>query len=265
MTRLHRSFVDSRWGQLHLRSIGEGPLPPLVCLHATAYSSLTFAPLMPLLARGRRVIAVDTPGYGDSDGPDEPVPFEHYAQAILEALPALAGPTPVDLFGYHTGALIATGMAVAAPASIDRLVLIGIPFFEGPEHAAWKAKLVHRHALTEDFAQFADRWTYFVTHRTPGLSLHRAYQCFVDELKAYPADWWAHASLFERDIGADLQRVDQPVLVLNPDSALSDASRRAAAVMKCASVVDMPAWKGAIFDLQTVELAGAIDTFLGRE
>ena len=260
---LRRSYVDSRWGQLHLRSIGDGPLPPLICLHATAYSGQTFEPLMPLLAQDRRVIAIDTPGYGESDGPDSPVPFGDYAAAIVESLAAIAD-RPVDVFGYHTGASIAIGMAGLVPAAIERLVLIGIPFFEGDDHAAWRAKLVHRHALTEDFAQFAARWDYFVTQRTPGLTLARAYRCFVNELQAWPNDWWAHASLFDHDARADLTRLTQPVLVLNPDSALAGASRRAAAAMPHAKVIERPEWRGAIFDLSTDALAGDIGAFLKR-
>lgn len=262
---IRRGYVDSRWGQLHFRETGSGPRPALVCLHATAYSSRTFTPLMPVVAGERRVIAIDTPGYGESDGPPSPIAFERYADVIAEAVAPLLDGQAADLLGYHTGALIATEWAAARPASVRRLVLIGIPFFEGDEREPWRAKLVHRHTLDATFDQFAARWDYFVTNRTAGLSLERAYECFVDELKVFPDDWWAHASLFDYDARSRLATVTQPVLVLNPATALAEPSRRAALAMPDATVVEMPALGGAIFDLATDALAERIDAFLQRE
>ena len=72
---MRRAYADSRFGQLHYRALGptagRAVQPTLICLHATAYSGQTFEPLMPWLAHERRVIALDTPGYGQSDGPAE--------------------------------------------------------------------------------------------------------------------------------------------------------------------------------------------------
>ena len=266
---IRKGYVDSRWGQLHYREAGhDASLPgfrPLVCLHATAYSSRTFVPIMQALANGRRVIAIDTPGYGESDGPDAPVPFDAYAEAIAGSLRRLVDDEPIDVFGYHTGASIAIEMAAMAARSIERLVLIGIPFFEGSERDIWRAKLVHRHGLEASFDQFAARWDYFITHRTSGLSLERAFECFVDELRVYPRDWWAHASLFEYDARPRLAAVGHPILVINPTGALAEASRAAARVMPHATVVEMPSLTGAIFDLGTAPLASCIDGFLARD
>ena len=264
MSSIRRGYVDGRWGQLHYRASGDGSRPPLVCLHATAYSGRTFTPLMPLLAADRRVVAIDTPGYGESDGPPAPIAFADYADAIGDALRTLVPDGPVDLFGYHTGASIAIALAASVPRIVRRLVLIGIPFFEGTERDAWRAKLVHRHDLLPDFDQFAARWDYFIAQRTPGLSLERAYECFVDELKAWPHDWWAHASLFDDDARPRLAAVAQPVLVLNPTSALAEPSRRAAALMEDATVIELPTLSGAIFDLGTDILAEHIAAFLDR-
>lgn len=261
---IRKGYVDGRWGQVHYRETGTGREAPLVCLHATAYSSRTFVPLMPLLGATRRVIATDTPGYGESDGPPERVALADYASAMADAVTRLVGDTPVDLFGYHTGTFIATEIAAARSLAVARLVLIGIPFFEADEHAAWRAKLVDRRALTEDFDQFAARWDYFIARRTPGLTLERAFACFVDELKAYPRDWWAHDALFDYPAAARLPHVAQPTLVLNPASALAEASRRAARLMPDAAVVEMPALSGAIFDLGTERLASTIEAFLAR-
>ncbi len=259
---MRRGYVDGGWGQLHYRTLGAGPEPPLLCLHATAYSGQTFEPLMPLLAGTRRVLAVDTPGYGQSDAPPALPTFAAYGAALAAALPALAGQGPVDLFGYHTGAMLAVEMALCAPAQVRRLVLVGVPFFEGAEHATWRERLVHETQLGSSFEQFRARWDYFITQRTAGLSLARAYACFVDELTAYPREWWAHAALFEHPAAERLAQVRQPVLVVNPASALAAASRRAAALLPHARVIERPDLHGAVFDLGAEVLAQVMQPFL---
>ena len=262
MTNIRRGYVDSVWGQLHYRGLGGGPRPPLVCLHATAYSGQTFEPFMPHLADARRVLAPDTPGYGQSDGPPELPSFEAYAVALAAALPPLAGAAPVDLFGFHTGAMLAVEMALRSPAQVRRLVLVGVPYFEGVERAAWRARLVHETQLGESFEQFRARWDYFIAQRTPGLPLARAYACFVDELQAYPREWWAHAALFDYPAAERLARLRQPVLVINPNSALAPASRRAAALLPNAKVIECAELSGAVFDLGAEVLAQAMRPFL---
>ena len=263
---LRRSYVDGPYGQVHLLAGGpeEGDPPPLYLLHATAYSSQPFIPLMERLARTRRVIAPDTPGYGGSDAPPEMPPFERYADAFIDLVERTAGSgrTPVDVFGYHTGVLIATEAAARRPDLIRSLVLVGIPYYVGEERAERRAVLAARADLTEDFEQFRERWHYFITDRTPGLSLERAYLCFVDELRAYPRHWWAHEALFDYEPQERLARVGCPVLVLNPDNALARPSRNASRILPQARVVELPGLTNAIFDRGSAVLAGEIERFL---
>lgn len=265
---LRKSYVDGPYGQVHLLTGGpeEGESPPLYLLHATAYSSQPFMPLMRLLARSRRVVAPDTPGYGASDAPPEMPPFERYADAFIDLIErtAGAGRTPVDVFGYHTGVLIATDAAARRPDLIRSLVLIGIPFYLGEEREERRSVLAARADLTEDFEQFRDRWDYFITDRTPGLSLERAYDCFVDELRAYPRHWWAHEALFKYSPEERLPLIQCPVLVLNPDNALARPSRDAARILSEAQVVELPALSNALFDLGPTLLAGEIERFLNE-
>ena len=215
---IRRGYVDAGWGQVHFREAGSGTAPALICLHATAYSGRSLSPLLPPLAPDRRVVALDTPGYGASDGPREPVAFEQYADAVGEAVERLEPGRAVDLFGYHTGALIATELAVRRAALVRRLVLIGVPFFEAASKEAWRAKLVHRTALSDRLDQFDGRWDYLVANRASGFSLARGLDNFVDELMVYPREWYAHHALFEYRAAARLPLVGQPVLIINPDS-----------------------------------------------
>ena len=256
-----RFYVDAGWGQVHGLGMGEGPRL-LACLHATAYSARSMAPLLPLLAHGGRVVALDTPGYGASDGPAEPVPFAAYATAMGEALARLSPDGPVDLFGYHTGALIATELAAQRPDLVRSVALVGVPFFEGADHAEWRAKLVHPTTLRPELEQFGDRWRYLVTERSGGVSLERGFANFVDELSCYPREWWAHAALFEYDARPRLALLRCPVLVINPTTPLAAASRAAAACIMGAVVEEAPEISGAPFDTAAANLAGRIKRFL---
>ena len=137
-----------------------------------------------------------------------------------------------------------------------------MPVFTGAEHAAWRRKLVDPRELNDGFDQFRERWDYFVTRRAPGLPLARAFGWFVDELRAYPRDWWAHAALFDYRAGPRLPAVTAPVLVLNPDAPLAAASRAAAAVIPDATVMELPELGGPVLELHADRIAAEIDGFL---
>jgi pimeloyl-ACP methyl ester carboxylesterase len=183
---------------------------------------------------------------------------------MAQAIHALEPASAVDILGYHTGALLATEIAASHPELVRRLVLIGIPFFTGDEKEVWRAKLVHKTRLTEQFDQFRGRWDYFVSSRFQEVSLERAFDAFVDELKCYPREWWAHRALFDYEPASRLARVACETLIINPASPLSDASARAAAVIPLARLEAMPELKGAVFDLGPDRLAQVMNAFLQK-
>src|SRR5579859_693829 len=51
----------------------EGSGPPVVLLHATLHDRTDYAPVVEALANGRRVIALDWPGHGESPLPATPL------------------------------------------------------------------------------------------------------------------------------------------------------------------------------------------------
>lgn len=247
---IRRRYVDGVYGQMHLRENRAVAGVPLVCLHATAYSSRSFDALLSALDGRRHVIAVDTPGYGESDAPPTPIGIADYAAAFAAVLPDRC-----DLFGYHTGVSIAAEIAIAAPDRVDRLTFMGVPHFRALDFDYWRARLAARHALSETLDQFAERWQFLVERRPAGLSLERGFQNFVDELKAWPNGWWAHDALFGHDLPARLALVTQPVTVLNPPGHLAEPSRQAAALMHDARVIELPDLAGAVLEAHADTLA----------
>ena len=259
--RVRRSFVDGPHGQIHVRSTAAvAGVEPLACLHATAYSSQSFLPLMAALDGRRQVIAPDAPGYGDSDAPPAPPSIADYAAALAPAITAAGA--PVTLLGYHTGAYIAAELAITRPDLVARLVLIGIPYFQALDLSFWRAKLAARHVLGDTLDQFDERWRYFMTERHSCVTLERGFANFVDELKAWPNGWQAHEAMFAWDSDARLPSVPCPTLVLNPSGHLAPASRAAARLIPDCVIEERPDWTGPVLESAAAEIAESIEAWL---
>jgi pimeloyl-ACP methyl ester carboxylesterase len=99
---------------------------PLLIIHASPGSSRQQVRLIEDFAGEARVFAPDTPGNGDSEplGPDEPE-MTDLAAAVLAFLDA-KGLDRVRVYGSHTGASIATELAIMAPGRVSHLVLDGL-------------------------------------------------------------------------------------------------------------------------------------------
>jgi pimeloyl-ACP methyl ester carboxylesterase len=257
-----KDYVSISTGQIHRRGTPDVPgVAPLYAFHATADSGRTFEPFMTALAGQRRVVAPDTPGYGASDRPDGHWDIPRYAAAMAEAIEA-AETGPVDVFGYHTGAFLATELAAQRPDLVRALVLVGVPYFPVEDRAAWLARLGAEMHLADNLDQFDERWSFFITNRARGVPLEQGFAHFVDELIAYPHGWWAHDAAFRYPAERRLGLIHQPALVLNPENHLSAASRAAAQAMPDCRITELPHLSHAVLDLAADDLAGLTHAFL---
>ena len=129
-----RRFVTVGERQVHYRRTGSGP--PAVLLHESPLSSRVLVPFAEALAAaGFTAIALDTPGYGQSCPLAEPQPtVADYAAAVAEAVEALRL-GPCLLYGAHTGAQIAIGVAQARPDLLTALIAEGPPILTAEEQA----------------------------------------------------------------------------------------------------------------------------------
>lgn len=125
--KIRRSYIDGRWGQVHLRTAGNGK--PLMLIHMSPTSSDMFTELIPHLAGARRVVAPDLPGYGASDPPPKPPAPLGYAGALHDIIEgARLEKTPV--FAHHSGATLALQLAAAHPDTVSALILSCLPFYK---------------------------------------------------------------------------------------------------------------------------------------
>lgn len=109
--------------------------PLIIALHGWNGSAESWAVLAPLLVeRGYRVLAVDVPGFGQSDTPAEPWDSHHYARWVADLLQGLLtqGMTPQVLLGHSNGGRIWVRYLQAHPECQLPTVLLGIPGMQLP-------------------------------------------------------------------------------------------------------------------------------------
>lgn len=132
---MRRGYVDTEVGQVHFRIAGVSG-PAVILLHQTASSSRMFEPLMLALQDSFRLVAFDTPGFGQSDPyPAQPT-IPDYVGALRQAASVLDFSQP-HLIGHHTGAAIATQWAAEAPEEVRSLAMIGALAMGPEERARW--------------------------------------------------------------------------------------------------------------------------------
>ena len=105
-------------------SPGESPTAPSVLLlHMAGASSLVWSPVLGSLAGAAELLAPDLPGHGQSGG--EPLAsVDEMAAFAFDFLDALAIPA-AHLAGHSMGGAIALSAALASPARVRSLLLVG--------------------------------------------------------------------------------------------------------------------------------------------
>ncbi|MGA1858646.1 alpha/beta hydrolase [Azospirillum sp. 11R-A] len=177
--RVWHDYADTPHGRVHLRRAGRGR--PLLAFQSAPGSSAPLLPLLHGLAAEREIIAPDYLGNGESDKPERAVDIGVLADDMLALADAL-GLDRFDLWGTHTGALVALDLTVRHPERIGRAVLeapVLIP-------ADFSADILDHY-----FPPLAaDRW---------GLHLLQAWNMRRDMFLFWP--WYRQERAAARDIG----------------------------------------------------------------
>src|SRR4051812_8174877 len=96
---IRRQIVDTRHGQMHVKTAGEGGTPLL--LSPSQVMAHWFDMAIPLLATDRMVVVPDRIGHGLSDPATKRLTFFDYADSTFDALDAL-GIAEFDAIGIHS-------------------------------------------------------------------------------------------------------------------------------------------------------------------
>ena len=120
--RLRFQTVATRRARLSTLEAGSGP--PVVALHGLGGTKGSFLPTVAALAGRFRVIAVDLPGFGDSDKPiGAAYDARFFARAVIDLLDALELER-VHVIGNSLGGRVALEVGLRDPDRVDRLVLL---------------------------------------------------------------------------------------------------------------------------------------------
>jgi len=114
--------VQDRWMNIvDMNSEADGI--PLIFIHGLSGCWQNWLEQLPHFARDRRVIAVDLPGFGQSEMPAEESSMSGYADAI-DALMTELGIDAAQIVGNSMGGFIGAELAIQHPARVERLVLL---------------------------------------------------------------------------------------------------------------------------------------------
>lgn len=248
---IRRHYADARFGQVHFYRIdpaSDTGKTPLVCFPPTASSGAYFQDFMVEMGKDRTVIAIDSPGYGLSDGPPKPTSIKEMALSGGDVLDTLGygERNKVDVVGWHTGEFLAVEIAVERPDLVRRVILPELPYHPPEYQKRMYDELIKPIATDEEAREYAmQRWDYWVMRRPEGVTLDRGIEYFADYMQAGRNHWWAYHGVWTGESDKRVGLIEQPVLVFNfhPEKGAPEGVE----FVKDATVVDTPDLADRIF------------------
>jgi pimeloyl-ACP methyl ester carboxylesterase len=121
--REHRrdALIDGR--RVHYVDMGAGDGPPVVFVHGLSGNWQNWIENLPRLAQERRVVALDLPGFGQSERPAERVSMSSYGRTV-DALADALGLGEIAVVGNSMGGFVAAETTIQFPERVERLVLV---------------------------------------------------------------------------------------------------------------------------------------------
>ncbi len=264
--RRWRSYARTRYGQLHMRSGApkHTDRAPIVLLHQSPLSGLIFEELIAELCTDRIVHAVDTPGFGDSDGPRRQPEIADYAAATAEGLRDL-GAGPFDVFGFHTGSCIAAELARQSPDLVRRLILCGVPYYEASRRLEMQNRFLRPYAFWNDPDYVDEMYRRIVINGDPAVDAKRRLQRFTDRMLAGPNGEWGPRAVFAWDADAGLAAIRTPTLFMAFEEVMTEPTRKAHRRMPGAQFRYLPDLGMMGFMTKPAIVAAAIRDYLDGE
>jgi pimeloyl-ACP methyl ester carboxylesterase len=263
MAKTTRHYVEGRFGQLHYRRAAptaDTGKAPLLLFHMSPYSSVIYENFLAEMGNDRLTIAVDTPGFGNSDPPADLPEISDYAGAMGDLMDALLL-RGVDVMGYHTGSKTALELAIQRPAQVRHVVMISAVIYSDAELKDRRAAY-QKTDISEDGTHLSGWWKSAVRWSMEGRTREQIAQVFHARTMHPQISWWGHRAAFNYKTGEALPKVNQPVLVLNPQDDVWSITPRARPLIKTGRVHDLPGWSHGFLDLKTKETATLVREFL---
>jgi pimeloyl-ACP methyl ester carboxylesterase len=120
-SHLHQIEVQGR--RINYVDLGEGDMPPAVFIHGLGGSWQNWLENIPRLALDRRCIALDLPGFSESQMPREKISVGGFATTVVEWARAVGIDEPADVIGNSMGGFIAAEIGINHADFVRRIVL----------------------------------------------------------------------------------------------------------------------------------------------
>jgi pimeloyl-ACP methyl ester carboxylesterase len=127
-------FEEVNGLKMYYEIYGEGK--PLVLIHGGGSTiQITFEKVIPLLAKSRKIIAVELQAHGHTDDRNTDLSFEQDADDVATLLNSL-NISKADIFGFSNGATTTLQIAIRHPQLVDKIIL-GSPLAKRNGVPAW--------------------------------------------------------------------------------------------------------------------------------
>jgi len=212
MTSLRFATIQLATGpRLRYATQGDADGIPVVFLHGWPDSWFSFSRVLPLLPPRLRAFVPDQRGYGDSDRPASGYAIDDFATDVVAFLDAV-GVERAAIVGHSFGSFVARRVAIASPARVSRLVLIGTGVSAGtpPVREAQASLRELADPVTVDFARAFQAGT---AHAPLPASF---FERIVEESMKLPSRLWRELldALLAYADADDLARITPPTLLL---------------------------------------------------
>ena len=257
----HRQVTTDDGTSIAWQETGEGP--PIVLVHGTAADSRQWAKLVPLLADGFTVMAMDRRGRGLS-GPLRPSHSLAVEYGDIAAV-ACAVDAPVHVVGHSSGARFALHAAGQIPE------LASLTLYEPPEPRAFPEFLLAPLARLEAAADREGLLRLFLVDFVGNtesdvafLKTRPIWPIMLDNALTLPSE--LHAGISYRFSAADVADVAAPTMLILGELSgpeLGATARQVADALETSTVVTLPGQgHGAMFSAPEL-LASEIRRFVG--
>ena len=172
---INRAFTRIKEGEIHYRYAGADTDEILYMIHSSPASSVILLPLISQMSSSFKVIAPDTLGFGDSVVPTEEWPSAgDYADSVIRVMDSLEIES-CHFFGSHTGAHIASEVAIKHPDRVKKLVLDGIAMFSDEERKEYLEHYAPEIKADEFGQHLVWAWNFECRHQNSLMSLFWKY------------------------------------------------------------------------------------------
>jgi len=226
------------------------------------YSSVIYEKFIREIGSDRIALALDTPGFGNSDPPPEPPLIQDYAFAMGDVIDEL-GLETIDLIGFHTGSKVALELARQRPETVRKIIFISIAYWT-KEEILKRETTVRRPELTSDGSHLVNAWNgsmkWSMKERTPMMLAEVFYAQTINPSIIH----WGHQAAYQYDVETAMNEIKQPVLVLNPEDDLWTQTPRIKPLLKQkgSQFMDLPGWSHGFLDICTQETVNIVRQFL---